>query len=158
MRMTTRSTGLADKLVSEGDKVLAYFGQLLPESRSKPVYGEGAGWKVRDVFEHLILSEESLQLLFEQVAREGRGVDEGYDIDAFNAAHTGGLAMLSWDELLTRYTGTRARTASFTRGLNDEQLAIRARHPALGDASLEDMIKLIYVHHSMHMRDVRRSI
>jgi DinB superfamily len=154
--MTTKAGALADKLLSEGERTLTFFRSLQPAAWQKRVYGEGSGWVVRDAFEHLIISEETLQQLFERVVREGRGVDEDFSADRFNAEHTGELAGLSWDELHARYTATRRSMAEFTRPLSDEQLAVRARHPALGITSLEEMIKLIYVHHSMHMRDVRR--
>lgn len=156
--MSTKATTLADKLIAEGERTVAFFNALSPDAWEMPVYAEGPGWKVRDAYEHLILSEETLSLLFEQVVREGRGVEEGYNIDAFNAAHTGELSALSVGQLAARYSATRLRTAEFTRGLTDEQLAIRARHPALGESTLEEMIKLIYVHHNLHMRDVRREV
>ena len=156
--MTTASNLLADKLASEGERVLAYFRSLTAEDWAKPVYSEGPGWKVRDIFEHLIISEETLTILYERILREGRGVEEGFDRDQFNDEHTGGLSSLSLGDLGTRYAQTRAHTVDFTRPLTDEQLAIRARHPALGDATLEEMLKLMHVHHSMHMRDVKRSL
>ena len=154
--MATRASALADKLLSEGERTLTYFRNLPADARHMPLYIDGTTWTVRDAFEHLVISEESLQLLFEQVARAGLGVDEGFSTDQFNAEHTGDLAALSWDGLQARYMTTRQRTAAFTRGLSDAQLAIRARHPALADATLEEMLKLIYLHHSMHMRDIKR--
>jgi hypothetical protein len=156
--MTTAATALADKLLSEGERVLAYFGSLPADVWAKPIYSEGPGWKVRDTFEHLIISEETLQLLYESILREGRGVQEGFNTNQFNAEHTGDLLSMSLDDLASRYSVIRRRTADFTRALSDEQLTIRARHPGLGDSTLEEMIKLIYIHHSMHMRDVKRSI
>ncbi|HEY3291462.1 MAG TPA: DinB family protein [Anaerolineae bacterium] len=156
--MTTKAELLADKLIAEGERTVAFFNQLSPDAWVKHVYAEGPGWKVRDAYEHLILSEETLLQLFEIEVCVGRGVDESYSIDAFNAEHTGALSSLSVHELATRYTVTRLRTAEFTRALTDEQLAIRARHPALGESPLIDQIKLIYVHHSMHVRDVKRSL
>jgi hypothetical protein len=155
-RMSTKAIALADKLTSEGERTLAFFRALPVEAWSKRTYVEGPGWTVRDTFEHLILSEQTLQQLFEQIVREGRGVAEGFSVDAFNAAHTGELAALSWDDLQARYAETRRRTAAFTRDLTDEQLSIRARHPALGDSTLEEMLKLIHLHHTMHVRDVRK--
>ena len=157
--MSTNADALADKLLSEGERTLAFFRDLAPATWGQRVYGEGQGWVVRDAFEHLIVSEETLQLLFERIVRDqGRGVDDDFNIDHFNASHTGELASLEWDELQARYTAMRHRTAEFTRPLNDEQLAIRARHPALGVTTLEEMLKLLYVHHTLHMRDIKRAL
>jgi hypothetical protein len=158
--MTTQSNilavALADKLLSEGERTLAYFAGLADDVWAQPLYVDGARWTVRGAFEHLILSEESLLRLFRLVAAGGQGAPEGVDIDGFNAEATGQLAGLSRAELLARCAAARRETADFARGLSDAQLAARGRHPALGEAALEEMLKLIYVHHSMHARDVRR--
>ena len=148
---------LADKLISEGERTLAYFQALPASAWQQPIYGEGAHWILRDVFEHLIISEASLLKLFRRIVRTGMGIEDGFNVDQFNAEHTRELSALSRDELTQQYAQTRQRTADFARELSDEQLAMRARHPALADAALEDMLKLIYLHHSMHVRDAKKS-
>jgi hypothetical protein len=156
--MTERAQALADKLMAEGERMLAAFRELPASAWQLTVYGEGPAWKVRDVFEHLILSEQSLLRLYQRIVESGEGIAEGFSTDQFNAEHTGELAALSRDEILHCYTQTRQLTVDFTHALSDAQLAIRARHPALGMAALEDMLKLIYLHHTMHLRDIRRQM
>lgn len=156
--MSTKTVQLAHKLASEGERTLAFFRSLPDEAWSTQVYQDGAMWRVRDVFEHLCISEHGLRRLFEQILATGQGAPEDFDIDVFNAERTGRFASLSRDALFALYSETRSATIAFTQGLTDEQLAIRARHPAMGDASLEDMIKMVYLHHQMHVRDVRRVV
>jgi hypothetical protein len=156
--MSDASRQLADKLLSEGNKTLAFFRGLPESAWSKQVFEDGAMWKVRDIFEHLCISEHSLRRLFENILATGQGAPEGYDVNAFNKEKTGRFASLSRDELFALYDETRRKTAEFTRGLTDERLAIRARHPAMGDASLEEMLKMVYLHHALHVRDVKRLI
>lgn len=156
--MSDKAQRLADKLVGEAEKTLAFFRSLPEEAWNVQIYEDGAMWRVRDVFEHLCISEHSLRRLFERVLATGQGAPEGFDVDAFNKEKTGRFASLSRDELFALYAETRRATIAFTQGLTDEQFAIRARHPAMGDASLEDMIKMIYLHHQMHMRDVKKGL
>lgn len=156
--MSTKTVQLAHKLASECERTLAFFRSLPDEAWSTQVYQDGAMWRVRDVFEHLCISEHGLRRLFEQILATGQGAPEDFDIDVFNAERTGRFASLSRDALFALYSETRSATIAFTQGLTDEQLAIRARHPAMGDASLEDMIKMVYLHHQMHVRDVRRVV
>ncbi len=59
-------------------------------------------------------------------------------------------------ELLDIFSGTRQATAVFARGLDDAQLALRGRHPAMGDSSLGDILKMIYLHNTMHVRDIKK--
>jgi len=149
---------LADKLVSEGDKTLAYFHSLPEAAWSHQLFNEGSQWDVRGMFEHLCVSEHSLRRLFEQILATGQGVPENFDIHVFNQERTGRFTSLSQAELFTLYADTRAKTVAFVRELRDTDLSIRGRHPALGESALEDQIKMIYLHHQAHMRDVRRSL
>lgn len=156
--MSEKSNQLVEKLISDGEKTVAFFRGLPDDTWNKQVFEEGGMWKIRDVFEHLLISEHSLRRLFENVLKTGQGAPEGYDVNAFNKERTGRFASLSRDELFALYDETRKKTVDFTRQLTDEQLAVRARHPAMGDSSLEDMLKLIYLHHQMHVRDVKKGL
>jgi hypothetical protein len=156
--MSNSAASLADKLTSEGERILDYFRTLPEADWGRPIFEHGAQWTVRGVFEHLILSEASLLKLFANVLAGGPGATPEFDIDRFNLEHTGRLAVEGRERLLARYGETRRNTADFARGLSDAQLAMRGRHPAMGDSSVEDMLKLVYLHHSMHVRDVRRAL
>lgn len=151
------ASALADKLLSEGARILEYFAGLPDETWDKPLYTHETLWHVTEVFEHLILSERTLLALFGQVADGGAGAPADLDIDRFNREHTGDLAGLSRAKLLDAFEAQRAETASFARGLSDEQLARRGRHPALGDSAVGDMLKMIYLHNAMHLKDVKRA-
>lgn len=156
--MPNTAAQLAEKLTTEGDKTLAFFRELPERAWTQPVFADGAQWDVRHVFEHLCMSEHTLRRLFEQILTSGRGTEEGFDINAFNQEKTGRFDALSREELLSLYADTRAKTIAFARGLSDEQLAKRGRHPALGDSTLEEQLKLIYLHHTMHVRDVKKAL
>ena len=156
--MSDNATHLAKKLTSEGEKTSAYFQSLPDAAWHTQLFADGAMWDVRGMFEHLCISEHTLRRLFEQIVASGVGSEGDFDIDAFNQQKTGRFTSLSRDELLKLYADTREKTITFARGLSDAQLAIRARHPAIGESSLEDQIKLIYLHHQMHVRDVKRRL
>jgi uncharacterized damage-inducible protein DinB len=156
--MSDTAAKLAEKLTTEGEKTLAFFRALPDGVWTQPVFADGAQWDVQHVFEHLCMSEHTLRRLFEQILATGQGAEEGFDVNAFNEERTGRFDALSRDELLNLYAETRAKTVAFARGLTDEQLARRGRHPALGDSTLEEQLKLIYLHHTMHMRDVKKAL
>jgi hypothetical protein len=151
------ASALADKLLSEGARILEYFASMSDELWDMPLYTHEMLWQVTQVFEHLILSERNLLALFKQVAAGGTGAPTDFDIDRFNREHTGDLAGLSRVKLIEAFEAQRAETASFVRGLSDEQLALRGRHPALGVSAVGDMLKMIYLHNAMHLKDVKRA-
>lgn len=156
--MSDKAMQMAGKLTSEGEKTLVFFKSLPDDAWHMQVFGDGATWDVRGVFEHLCISEHTLCRMFEQILATGQGTTEDFDINAFNQQRTGRFASLTHDELLKLYSDTREKTGAFARSLTDEQLAIRGRHPAIGDSSLEEQLKLIYLHHQMHMRDVKKAL
>lgn len=154
--MTENNNTLAAKLMSEGEKTLAFFQALPEDTWSKKVYADGAQWDAREMLAHLIQAEASLRVLFKQVVAGGEGAPADFDIDQFNRERTGKLAALSREELLQRFARERHKTADFANGLTADQLAIRGRHPALGDSSIEEMLKMIYLHNTMHVRDIKK--
>lgn len=147
---------LSDKLLAEGERTLAFFEGLGDEAWSRHLYSHDAMWTVRDALEHLTMAETSLMTIIADVAAGGAGAPEGFDVDAFNRDHTGHLAAMDRPALLTAYRAQRARTAALARGLSEKQLALRGRHPAMGESSVADMLKMIYLHNAMHIKDVKR--
>ena len=158
--MENSGIALEQKLRAEGERTLTFFKSLSAQSWAQIVF-EGEGdqqWSVRDVFEHLITSEEGLRLIFRDVASGGPGVQEGFSIDESNQRAKGKLAGLSLDQLFERYLACRHRTSDFAGTLSDAKLATVGRHPFLGPSKLEDMLRLVNLHNSMHVKDVKKAI
>lgn len=155
---SARASALAAKLSSEGERVLRFFRELSDAQWQQPVYHDGPSWTVRGVLEHLIVSEAQLQQLFEMIIRSGVGAPEGMDVDRLNRERSGSLFPLTREDMLNYYSATRRATVEFTEKLTDEQLDIRARHPAIGQSTLEEQLKLVYIHHQMHVRDVKKAL
>jgi hypothetical protein len=152
------ATQLANKLSTEGERTTRYFSQLNEAAWSQSVYADGSHWNVRQVFEHMITSEEKLLDIFKAVAAGKGGSVEALDVDAANARLTGALSALASRGVLAQYAETRATTVAWIRRLTDSQLAARGRHPAMGETTLEEMLKMIYLHNQMHVRDVKRTL
>lgn len=122
------------------------------------IYADGAQWSTRDILEHLVISEQEMQRLRAQIIEIEVGAPDGFDIDAYNLNETGRFAALSIEELLALFANTRQNTALDARRMNETQLARRGRHPAMGDSSIEDIFKIIYLHNTMHIRDIRKRV
>ena len=151
-----KSGQLAGKLLSEGERTLVFFRALPAEAWPMQIYAEGAQWTVRDILEHLVISEQEMQRLRAQIIEIGVGAPDDFDIDAYNRDETGRHAALSVDALLALFADTRQNTAQDARRMTEAQLARRGRHPAMGDSSIEDIFKIIYLHNTMHIRDIRK--
>jgi hypothetical protein len=60
--------------------------------------------------------------------------------------------------MITAFEETRAATLSVIESLSDSDLDRQGRHPWLGVAELEKIIKLIYRHNMLHQRDIQKAL
>jgi NAD(P)-dependent dehydrogenase (short-subunit alcohol dehydrogenase family) len=150
------AAAVADKLHTEGERSIAFFTALSDAQWAAQLYTNGACWTVAQTFEHLIMAERLLFKMIARVADGGPGAPEDLDIDDTNLSMTGALGSLERQTLLRAYSETRAATVALARSLDATQLARRGRHPAMGDSSVEDMLKMVYLHNTLHIKDIKR--
>ena len=151
-------TDLADKLTSEGERFVTFFSALTDAQWQTDVYTEGTTWSVRNVLSHFVTSERGLVRLFEQIRQGGEGAADDFSIDRYNAAQQEKTKDLVPAELLEQYKQARAESVQWVSGLKDEELEIKGRHPFLGETIIREMIKMLYLHHQLHYRDVKRAL
>lgn len=149
---------LAERLKKEGDKVVAFFSTLTDEQWKGEVYTEGDVWTVRSVLAHFVTSERGLLKLFERIRQGGLGAAEDFSIDHYNARQQQKTRDLSPQELLEQYMEVRADAIEWVSGLSTEELKIEGRHPFLGQVPLTEMVKMLYLHNQIHLRDFRKRI
>ena len=111
-----------------------------------------------DVLEHLVISEQEMQRLCAQIIETEIGAPDDFDIDVYNRNETGRFASLDIAGLLALYADTRHTTARAARNMDAVQLVRRGRHPAMGDSSVEEILKIIHLHNTMHIRDIRKKL
>lgn len=154
--MSELAQQLAASLEAEGSKTLDFFRSLAAEQWQRQVYADGPGWTVHDLLAHFTEVEGSILRLVRAVVEGGAGVKEGFDIDRWNAEHTAELSQWEDEKLMAEFAHRRAATVELARGLNNAQLDLRGRHPALGVTEVKHMLRLMYLHLQGHQRDIRR--
>ncbi|HRJ74918.1 MAG TPA: DinB family protein [Anaerolineales bacterium] len=154
----SETTELAEKLKSEGEKMFAFFSGLAEEQWTSEVYTEGETWTLRNVLSHFVTSEKGLVKLFERIRTTGEGASEDFSIDRYNATQQQKMKDYTPAELLEQYKEVRANSIAWVSGLKEEELDIKGRHPFLGETMIRDMIKMLYIHHMNHYRDVKRAM
>lgn len=152
------TTELAEKLKTEGEKIVTIFSNLADEQWQTEVYAEGATWTIRNILSHLVTSERGLLKLFEQIRQGGAGAADDFSIDRYNAAMQTRTRELAPQELLEQFKSIRADAVAWTSGLNDADLEIRGRHPFLGMTTIREMIKMLYIHNLTHSRDMKKAL
>ncbi len=154
----SETTELAEKLKSEGEKFISVFSSLADDQWKAEVYTEGEMWTVRNVLSHFVTSERGLVKLFEQIRQGGAGAGDDFSIDRYNAAQQAKTKELTPAELLEQYKEIRADSISWVSGLKDEELEIKGRHPFLGETTLREMVKMLYLHNQLHYRDLKKAL
>ena len=149
-------TELAEKLKSEGEKFTRIFSELTDDQWQAEVYTEGATWTIRNVLSHFVTSERGLVKLFEQIRQGGSGAADDFSIDRYNASQQEKTKDISVAELLEKYKSTRAETIAWVSSLKESVLDITGRHPFLGETTLREMIKMLYLHNQIHYRDLKK--
>ena len=149
-------TDLADKLKSEGERFAAIFSGLTDAQWQAEVYTEGAVWTVRNVLAHFVTSERGLARLFEQMRLGGAGIADDFSVDRYNASQQEKAKEFLPQELLEQYKSVRADSVKWVLGLKESDLEIIGRHPFLGQTTLREMIKMLYLHNQIHYRDLKK--
>jgi uncharacterized damage-inducible protein DinB len=147
---------LAEKLRTEGARFTEFFGGLTDSQWATEVYSEGSVWTVRSILAHLMTAERAFITLFEGIRRGGGGASEDFVIDRYNARQQEKTRALSIPQLFEEYKSGREKMIQWVSAIQDSDLERTGRHPYLGVTTLREMIKLVYVHNQMHLRDLRR--
>ena len=156
--MPDTPASLSAKLSYEGEKTLTFFSNLRSEQLERIVYSEGDSWSVRQILAHFVSAEIAFLELITDVIAGGKGAPEGFDIDTFNHSEVTALQGLHASDLIDQFHQIRHQTVRIVAKIKPEQLNQTARHPFLGVAPLADIIRLIYRHNQIHLRDIRSAI
>ena len=170
--MSESTIFLEERLRKEGEKVQVFFQQFALCGWDQEVYSAPAGsvdnldpspeksknWRVREVLAHLVATESGIAGLIKDVACGGAGAPEGHDIDAYNQQKISELQNQSFGELLSQFTALRQKTIDLGSTFSEADLNRTGRHPFLGMVKIVEMIKLLYLHNQLHIRDLRRII
>ena len=148
----------ADKIVP---KMQAARGELLTlvESLDHATLAwrpPGGGWSIRDNLAHLADAERAHRGFVGAVLK-GRSTHlAGFDLDRWNQEHVARRAGQSVDEILDALRSERQETLSFMASLPADAWDQVGDHPALGQVSVGQVIRVIGVHDRMHLMEMRR--
>jgi len=146
------------RLDEEGGKMSAFFEGLSEADWNQQVYVTGSGWKVRDLLAHFVSAERTYVEYIGRLLRGGEGVPADFDLNAFNEAEVPQLSRRSKDELLAALRQARVDSLATVAALTPDDLERRGRHPWFGETDLRSVLKLLYRHPMIHMRDAKRAL
>ena len=149
---------LADKLKHEGEMIVEYFEGLSDEQWLLEIYTEDTVWTIRNILAHLMTSERAFVKLFESIRQGGIGVTDEFVIDRYNARQQEKTKEFGTQELLKRFKSIREEMIVWVSEIDDSDLEKTGRHPFLGQTTLREMIKMVYLHNQIHYRDIKKAL
>jgi hypothetical protein len=156
--MADRKDQIVKRLAEEGAKAAEFFRGLPPAAWEQQVYTTGGLWRVREVLCHFVSTEAVLAYYGRDILAGGPGAPEDLVIDEFNETQVGGMAEREPAGLIEEFEQRRTETVTMVQGMTESDFDRVGRHPWFGKAPLEDMLKLVYRHTMIHLRDVRRAL
>ncbi len=156
--MSSKSEHLCKRLRSSAEKTQAFFQELTPEQWDEQIYTEGASWTISQIMAHFVMAEDGMMRLVARIVETGEGVPEDFDLDSYNEYKASKLDQTSSDELIEKFLEARQKTIQMVSQFNDEDLEKIGRHPFLGIARVEDILKLMYRHNQIHQREIRETL
>lgn len=156
--MNERCVDLTAKMTVEREKTVEFFTNLPESDREKLVYADGMEWSIRDVLAHLVAAELSIAKLIQIVLVGGEGSPVDFDLDRYNQRKVASYRAVEYSNLIRDFVAARTETIAMMEKMVDADLDRTGRHPWLGIAPVEDIIKLMYRHNQIHQRDIRKSL
>lgn len=156
--MNDRKDYLIRRLDKYKNRTRDFFSELTPDQWERQVYSEGASWQIRQILAHLASAEDNITRLVEHILSGGEGVPGDFDLDGYNERKVSELEALPPDELLEKFLENRERTIQMVSRFGEGDLDRKGRHPWLGVAPVEEIIKLMYRHTQIHQRDIRNTL
>ena len=149
---------LTKRLKKDGEKTKAVFEGLTSQDWTVQVYTTGSEWTVREILAHFISAERAFHQLINDVRQGGSGAPRDLDIVEFNEREVPKLDDLSAHQLLHEYWQARQQSLRLTQSLQPLDLDKHGYHPWFGDVPIRDMLKLVYRHNMIHLRDMRKAL
>ncbi len=143
---------IGEKMDSARNKLLAAV-EGLDDAAWDWQPGDGR-WSVRLTLAHVGSAHWShLEVARSLVA--GETIDlPGFELDEWNEARVAERADWSPGRILADLKAAQEATLAFVAGLAAKDLETRGAHPALGEVSAGQVLRVIALHDSMHRRDI----
>jgi uncharacterized damage-inducible protein DinB len=148
-----------DEINKIEDKVLAARSQLLAAAEGLDSEGwewqpDDNTWSARMTLAHLGSAQwDHLQVVRRLISGEPTDLPD-FDLDTWNAAAVAKRATWPVAQILADLEAAQEATLALLGHLDDEALAITGTHPAWGEVSVRQVLRIIPLHDNMHRRDI----
>ncbi|MDQ4078623.1 MAG: DinB family protein, partial [Chloroflexota bacterium] len=145
-----------EKLAQQREQLLAVVRDLSEGELERPV---DERWTVRDTLTHLLNAEEDhCRVIALAVRGDTDRLPPSIDLDGHNNERLAERGRLERNELLGALVAQRERTETLFQRLDQEQLEMPLRHPALGETTVGKVFRIIALHEKMHLKEIEAAL
>ena len=150
-----------DEIKKIEGKVLAARSRLLAAAEGLDNEGwewrpDDNAWSVRLTLAHVGSAQwDHLQVVRRLIAGEPTALPD-FDLDTWNAAAVEQRAEWPVAQVLADLEAAQEATVALLHSLDDQALAVTGTHPALGEVSVQQVLRIIPLHDNLHQRDIRK--
>jgi hypothetical protein len=152
--MSERIQKLLEGLATARANLFTAFDQV-GERGDEQLYSDGAGWTVRQLATHLMITDRGVANVIRQIAEGGNPIPADYDVNRYNQRSVEKQPDVSIEQAKSAMTATREEFIAWLQALPDEKLDLVARHPLLFDAPLWRFIEIKAIHEQNHADDIQ---
>ena len=113
---------------------------------------------VKDILSHPVSAERKFLDFFKNMLTSRKGLSEDFEINNFNNVEVKLMKEFTPDELIRYFSDAREMMSDWANQVSADELEITGNHPAMGEAKLGEMIKMVYLHNIMHLCDIKEVI
>lgn len=113
-------------------------------------------WSIRENLAHLADAERAHRRFVMAVLEDRATHIEGFNLDGWNEEHVARRAGQSINEIRDALFAEREESLAFIETIPADAWDKQGEHPALGQVSVTQVVKVIGVHERMHLKEIRK--
>jgi uncharacterized protein (TIGR03083 family) len=155
--MSERKQQLKAALQQARERLLAALEQI-GERSEEQIYTDGAGWTLRQLAIHLLISERGIARVIQGIYNGENPISPDYDVDRYNQRSVEKQADMPLADAIAGLKAAREEFLAWLDAADEAKLEVVARHPLQDHIPLWRFIERQAQHEQMHAEDIERHL
>ncbi len=155
--MSERKQQLKAALQQARERLLAALEQI-GERSEEQIYTDGAGWTLRQLAIHLLISERGIARVIQGIYNGENPISPDYDVDRYNQRSVEKQADMPLADAIAGLKAAREEFLTWLDAADEAKLDVVARHPLQDHIPLWQFIERQAQHEQMHAEDIERHL
>lgn len=155
--MSERKEALKEQLTVARQHLLEALA-LVGARGDEQLYSEGAGWTLRQLAIHLMVTDRGISRVIQQVAEGQNPITAEYDVDRFNHRAVEKNADVTLEQALAGLRQSRTEFLAWLDAVDEDRLDLMGLHPLQITMPVWQFIETQAIHEQGHADDIQRHL